>query len=125
MDDSKSVMEVVNLGYFGNVWIRMQRYPKKDVENLGHKHNHDHMSLLVKGGLRVEVDGKETFEVWASGDYKVPTFFEVPAEHNHKLIPLEDDTIAYCVFAMRDNEGELVDHYRDSDHYQYGVVIKK
>ena len=116
---------IVTMGDFGNVWLRLQQYPKKDKVVQGHTHFHDHMSLLVKVGLRVYVEGKEPFEVWASSNPEVPTFFEVPAEHNHTFLPLEDDTVAYCVFAMRDMNGELTDDKNKSDASQYGPVVPK
>lgn len=117
-------MQTIELGYFGNVWIRMQMYKRAHERHEGHKHLHDHISLLVSGGLRVEVEGKESFEVHA-GSADKPTFFEVPAEHSHTLIPLKDNTVAYCIFAIRDEDGNLVDDPKDSDTSQYTRIKEK
>jgi len=115
-------MEFTNMGFFGNVWIRQQYYKKAGEDHLGHKHRHDHISLLVRGGLRVEVEGKEPFEVWADKNTLSPTFFEVPAEHRHKLIPLVDDTVAYCIFAIHDEDGNQID---DPDKADMNAFLRK
>jgi len=115
-------MNVLAMGYYGNIWIRMQYYQKKDIPHIGHKHKHDHMSLLVKGGLEVRIEGKKPFEVWAAGNAEMPTFFEVAADHMHELIPLEDETVAYCLFALRDENGELTNDAEQGDYKQYGIL---
>lgn len=109
-DHSKQVVE---MGYFGNVWVRKQYYPKKDVDTIGHKHVHDHVSLLAQGSLIVHVEG------FAPQVYTAPTFFVIKAEHNHRLVPLSDNTVAYCIFALRDEDGELTDEYNgDNSPYR-------
>lgn len=106
------------IGVIGNVWVRQQYYPSMLVEAQGHLHHHDHVSLLAKGSLKVCVDGFEP------AIYKAPTFFKIKAEHRHKLIPLEDETIAYCIFALRDENGEMVDELDDNTKHYTEVKLK-
>ena len=90
-------------GFYGNVWIRKQYYPTKATVHDGHTHNHDHMSL-VKGRVLVEVEGYESKEF-------DNTFFTVAAEKHHKITALEDNTIVYCIFAVKDEDGKSADEY--------------
>jgi len=89
-------------GYFGNVWIRKLYFPIKGALHDGHKHDHDHMSFLVKGRVLIEVDGYEPTI------FTAPTYITIKAEYGHKITALEDDTLWLCIFALRDEEG---DHY--------------
>lgn len=102
--------EMTTIGFYGNVWIREQYYPVLGEHYLGHTHDHDHVSLVVHGGLMVHVDGQEPFEVWAKHHRKqAPSFFGVKAEHNHMLVPLVENTTAYCLFAYDEENARLVD----------------
>lgn len=109
--DTQRIIE--EMGVIGNVWVRMQYYPKANEPAQGHKHHHDHVSLLAKGKLRVKVEGHTPVI------YTAPTFFKIAAEHEHELIPLEDDTVAYCIFAIRNQDGEVVDEF-DGNTAHYG-----
>jgi len=50
----------------------------------------------------VEVEGKDPKE------FVAPTFIVIKKELIHKMTALEDDTVYYCVFALRDVDGEVV-----------------
>lgn len=97
---NKDGATTAQMGFFGNVWVRLQFYPKKGDSFLGHKHDHDHMSLVSTGAVKVEVDGQ------APKIYKAPAFFEVPANINHFMTAEEDGTSVYCVFAVLDKDGK-------------------
>lgn len=88
------------LGFFGNVWVRAQYYVSANDVHAGHLHDHDHMSLVITGSVRVEVEGRADREIFA------PDFFQVPANKKHKITALEDGTCCYCVFAVRDENGQ-------------------
>lgn len=91
------------LGFFGNVWVRQNWLLKAGDTAGGHLHHHDHVSLLVKGSVEVEVDGSEPKR------FKSPTFILIKKNFRHKITALEDDTVFYCVFALRDVDGNVVD----------------
>jgi hypothetical protein len=90
-------------GFVGNIWVR-QNYMQKAGDVVGgHMHYHDHVSLLVKGSVQVQINDEPP------KDFVAPTFIVVRKEHRHKITALENDTIWYCVFAMRDIDGDVAD----------------
>lgn len=94
---------MVELGYFGNIWVRQNVLEKAGETHGGHKHKFDHITLLCRGRMSVEVDG------YPPKEFKAPTFIVIRKEHNHKITALEDGTLYYCVFALRDIDGKVVD----------------
>lgn len=99
--------------YVGNVWVKQNHLQRAGDANEGHKHHFDHVSLLAKGKVRVEIAGFEPKE------FTAPTFIVIKKEHNHRFVALEDDTLWYCVFALRDVDGEVTDFY-SGDNSPYG-----
>jgi quercetin dioxygenase-like cupin family protein len=94
---------VGEMGFFGNVWVRSHYLHKKGYTNDGgHTHNFDHVTLLATGSVLVEVDGYEPKEFIA------PTFITIEKNHHHKFTALEDGVVYYCVFAMRDEDGQVI-----------------
>jgi hypothetical protein len=59
--------------------------------------------LLTSGKIKVEVEGKEPKE------FTAPTFVIIRKEQKHAITALEDNTIYYCVFALRDLDGEVME----------------
>jgi len=108
--------DINELGFYGNIWVRSHTYRKAgDVNGGGHYHKFDHVSLLVKGAVRVEVEGCEPKR------YMAPTFIIIDKDKKHNIIALEDDTIWYCVFALRDVDGEVTDIY-SGDNSPYDAL---
>jgi len=107
------VNKLHELGYFGNIWVRQNLLERAGDTHPGHKHSFDHVSLLVKGKVKVEVKG------YPAKEFTAPTFIVIKKEHNHKFTALEDDTLWYCVFALRDIDGEVTDFY-SGDNSPYG-----
>jgi hypothetical protein len=102
------------LGYFGNIWVRQNYLEKIGDIHPGHKHNFDHISLLASGKVEVTVNGHEPKV------FKAPTFIVIKKEHYHTFKALEDNTLWYCVFALRDINGDVTDIYSE-DNSPYGV----
>lgn len=96
-------MEQYELGYFGNIWVRQNVLPHPGDVFPGHKHKFDHVSLLVSGELKVKVVG------YPPKTFKAPTFIVIRKEHEHEFTALQPNTLFYCVFALRDIEGEVFD----------------
>jgi hypothetical protein len=109
------MIERHELGYFGNIWVRQNLLKKSGEVTQGHKHHFDHVSLLATGKVRVEVEGFEPKE------FTAPTFIVIKKEHSHKFTALEDNTLWYCVFALRDVDGEVTDIY-SGDNSPYGAA---
>lgn len=106
------------LGYFGNIWVRQNYIPKAGVSSIGHTHHFDHVSLLVQGRVLVEVDGCEPKE------FTAPTFIIIKKEYKHKFTALEDGALWFCVFALRDENGDVTDVY-SGDNSPYGIASLK
>jgi len=90
---------VTNMACVSNLWLRQMHFVKIGDQNEGHKHNFDHMTLLAKGSVEVDVEGEKT-------TFKAPHMIYITAGKSHYLTALEDDTLAYCVHALRTGERE-------------------
>jgi len=101
-------MRTDELGFFGNIWVRMNALDKAGDSNEGHKHHFDHVSLLTKGSVEVEVEGHPPKQ------FTAPTFIIIKKEHNHKFTALEDNVNWYCVFALRDLDGNPMEIYGEN-----------
>lgn len=74
-------------------------FVKAGDQNDGHVHNFDHVTLLAKGSVEVDVNGSKT-------TFQAPHMIYITAGKEHYITALEDDTIAYCVHALRTGERE-------------------
>lgn len=101
-----------SLGCVANLFSKQMWFVKAgDIEH-GHTHQHDHLTLLAAGKLRVTVDGRVT-------EFTAPTMIYIRADKNHELVALEDNTVAYCIHALRDGPG--VDDILDPSMIPDGV----
>jgi quercetin dioxygenase-like cupin family protein len=82
-----------------------------DVEQ-GHCHAFDHTTLLGVGSVIVKVNGK-------SKKFKAPQMIFIKANVEHEITALEDNTIAYCIHALRD--GDAVEDIIDPESIPEGV----
>lgn len=87
-----------------NMFAKQMHFAKAGDVEQGHKHEFDHLTLLASGSLRVTVEGKTT-------EFKAPHMIYIHAEKNHELVALEDNTVAYCIHALRDGDavGDIID----------------
>lgn len=99
-----------DLGYFGNIWVRQNVLPAAGDSLDGHKHHFDHVTLLVSGEVEVEVEG------FPPKKFAAPTFIVIRKEHQHKVTALINGTVFYCVFALRDINGEVFDPVYGEQH---------
>jgi quercetin dioxygenase-like cupin family protein len=67
--------------------------------NEGHVHNFDHITLLSKGSVEVDVEGQKTV-------FNAPHLIYIAKGKSHFLKALQDDTIATCLHALRSGERE-------------------
>jgi quercetin dioxygenase-like cupin family protein len=99
----KTTSPNVKLGCVANLFSRMMHFVSAGDVELGHTHQFDHLTLLAVGSLRVTVEGKTT-------DFKAPHMIYIHKDKNHELVALEDNTVAYCIHALRDQDfGEILD----------------
>tara|TARA_R110000868_G_scaffold138625_1_gene352861 strand:- start:1277 stop:1642 length:366 start_codon:yes stop_codon:yes gene_type:complete len=102
----------VQIGCVANLFSRQMHFKKAGDIELGHTHPFDHLTLLASGSLQVTVNGKVT-------DFKAPHMIYIKAEYEHGLVALEDNTVAFCIHALRDGNG--VDDILDPASIPVGV----
>jgi quercetin dioxygenase-like cupin family protein len=94
---------VSNMACFGNLWLRQMHFVNAGDQNDGHQHNFDHVTLLAKGSVEVDVEGSKS-------TFSAPQMIVIVAGKKHFMKALEDDTVAYCVHALRDKDtAEIID----------------
>lgn len=103
----------VKIGLVSNLWSKQMHFIKAGDTEQGHSHIFDHLTLLAKGALRVNVEGKDT-------EFVAPHMIYIQKNKIHQLVALEDDTIAYCIHALRDGNG--VDDILDPSMIPNGVA---
>jgi quercetin dioxygenase-like cupin family protein len=90
---------VTNLACVSNLWLRQMHFVNAGDANEGHVHNFDHVTLLAKGSVTVDVEGQLT-------EFTAPHMIYIAAGKRHFLTAKEDGTLAYCVHALRTGERE-------------------
>ena len=80
-----------------NLWIRQMFFKKAGDMNEPHVHNFDHMTLLAHGSVKVTVDNVST-------EFKAPFMIWVAKGKKHYIEALEDNSVAYCVHALRNSD---------------------
>lgn len=88
----------IMLAAVNNIWTRQMHFVKRGDHETQHTHQFDHLTLLAKGSLEVEANGKKT--VFVS-----PHMIFISKDTVHSLTALEDDTVAYCIHAMGPHDG--------------------
>jgi hypothetical protein len=96
-------MKGFELGYFGNIWVRQNVLELAGEAHEGHEHKFDHVTLLVSGKVSIQMGEEEPKE------FTAPTFIVIRKQHNHKITAMADGTVYYCVFALRDIDGEVME----------------
>ena len=89
--------------FVGNLYVSPQPMERKGDEIGGHTHYFDHVSFLVRGSVEVFVEGHEPKILVG------PTFVIIRKHTRHRIVALEDNTEWYCVFAIRDLDGNTQD----------------
>lgn len=87
----------ISIGCVANLFSKMMHFAKAGDTEIGHTHQFDHLTLLAKGKLRVTVEG-------VTSDFTAPHMIYIKADKVHELVALTDETIAYCIHALRDKE---------------------
>jgi hypothetical protein len=88
----------IKIGCVANLYSRMMHFQNAGDIEQGHKHTFDHLTLLASGSLEVTVDGNVTV-------FDAPHMIYINKDKNHQLRALVDNTVAYCIHAMRNGDG--------------------
>lgn len=108
-------MPEVKMACVSNLFSKMMHFKKAGNIEYGHCHVFDHLTLLAHGSLKVTIDGIAT-------DYQAPHMIFIRKNIRHELLALEDDTVAFCIHALRKGEG--VDDIIDPDFIPAGVSLQ-
>lgn len=81
-----------------NLFSRQMHFKLAGDMEQGHTHPFDHLTLLAKGRLLVTVEGHTSV-------FAAPNMIYIKADKTHSLEALTDDTVAYCIHALRDGNG--------------------
>lgn len=94
--DSVNVPEI-KIGCVANLWARQMYFRNAGDVEQGHTHQFDHLTLLAAGSLKVTVEGIAT-------EFHAPNMIYIHKDKMHELVALQDDTVAYCIHALRDGD---------------------
>lgn len=104
----------VKLGCVANLFSRMMHFEKAGDVETNHTHSFDHLTLLASGAVKCVVDGEETI-------FKAPHMIYIHKDKEHEFTALEDNTVAFCIHAMR--IGENVEDIVDPTMIPNGSVV--
>ena len=99
MTDKTTNQPEITIGCVANLWSRQMHFINKGDTEEGHTHQFDHLTLLAKGTLQVTVEGKASV-------FTAPHMIYIRKDKTHELVALENDTVAYCIHALRAGVGE-------------------
>lgn len=102
----------VALSCVSSVYVRQMTFEKAGDREEGHAHIFDHQTLVASGSVEVEVDGNKKV-------FKAPHIVFIKKDAVHELTALEDNTVVYCIHALRD--GEDVCDIIDPDSIPFGA----
>ena len=93
---------------YGNIWTRELNL-KKGEAKAGHKHQFDHLHFLASGKVEIRVyNSQDKDKTIFKGIYTSPAWIKVPKNHFHDILALED-SLGYCIQAIHNENGEVVD----------------
>ncbi len=95
-----------DLGHFGNVYVRHITFPLAGAVMHGHSHHFDHVTLLSQG--QVDMTWRDAEGASQRRRYSAPALIHTAAEVFHDFTALEDETEAWCIFAVRGLDGAVL-----------------
>ena len=104
----------MSLSLIGPLGIRRELLEKICNEAVGHTHNYDHTTIVIRGRLlityrQMQTDG--TLIVTKTEEAAQGAAVFIAAELHHTLKALDDNTQYMCVFSHRDFDGLVTQSY--------------
>jgi len=84
-----NVLDVVKHHFIGGLYCKHMVIPE-DHTVVSHKHNFDHMSILVSGCVIVEVDGEQS-------THYSPAVINIQAGKAHSVTPVNGPAVWMCI----------------------------
>ena len=102
-------MEKPDISIFAvsNVYSRIMHFKQAGDVELGHYHTYDHGTLISAGSIQLDILDDEC-KILQSKIVKAPQMILIKKDKRHRLTALENNTVAVCIHALRDVEGELL-----------------
>jgi hypothetical protein len=99
-------------GYVGDFAVRPMK-AKYGQPHEGHAHWIDHLTIILKGPVRIEWDDPATGEAGNIDVLTAPWFLNIPAERWHRFVPLTEAGAEWvCVFSGAQADARGVDRER-------------
>lgn len=97
----------------GPVGMRKFQLDKACDSNQGHEHNYDHVTLVLKGRVKVEYSWTENGKLieGESREFSAGEDIIIKAKVRHNIIALEDGVLYTCIFSHRDFDGVVCQTY--------------
>jgi len=112
--DVKSAGFSATKAVYGNLWVFEVNLPNIGDTKPKHKHEFDHMHLIVQGKAKLTVFDEDG-AVMLEEVFTAPEWIKIPRHHIHTIEALVDDTVGYCIHPMRNKDDEIIDSdYLDS-----------
>jgi len=89
------------LAFAGNLAMRRVEFPAAGDYLPGHEHFWAHVTFVVTGAVRFHRDDADA----PDRIVRAPGFLETEAASRHRQTALEPGTVSYCIFAVRDEFG--------------------
>jgi len=100
--------EIATINVYGNVWVREMVFVNKGDTKVGHKHQFDHLHFVAKG--RINIQTKDCAgNILSEQEYESGSWIKVPKEVYHTIIAIEPMSVGYCIQALRDEDGEIME----------------
>ena len=102
----------IKIACVANLYTREMLFESAGDTELGHKHPFNHITFLSSGKLKVETE-------LGVSEFTAPHMIFIHKDHEHELTALEDNTVAYCIHALRKGDG--VDDIIEEDMLPAGI----
>lgn len=103
-----------------NIFVREMIFQRSGHVIDGHAHNFDHTTYVVRGSVLVDklrADGSVERSVEVAAGSRC--WILIRAGVRHRLTATEDNTVAHCIYAHRDAQGDVVQRH-DGWERSYG-----
>jgi len=90
-----------------NLYARCMYFENKGDIELGHCHTYDHGTLISSGSVLVEMLDDDN-KVIGARPFVAPSFVFISKLRRHRITALEDKTVAVCMHALRDVDGNIL-----------------
>lgn len=95
------MFEVISHHFAGGVYCKLMRI-KENSQVVSHKHEYDHMSVLMQGCVIVRADGEQN-------TYYAPNIIEIKAGVEHSIVAINGDAVWGCIHATDCTDESKID----------------